>query len=657
MNRFILLAFFVSLSALAQTEKLETVEVHDHNGDGGLTEYAPVAKSMDERAIRKNLRPTLADTIATMPGVTSTGFGPNASRPVLRGLDGSRIRLLQNSLQLLDASTQSVDHAIPVDPLIVDQIEIVRGSAGLLYGASAVGGVVNIVTNRIHTKFEEGKVIELQSQGESVNNGLSNSVRMDYGKNQWMFHIDASTKNLMDQKIPGHALTSRARAEDPDRANEKDKLQNSQSHQDTIGAGATRFFNRGMIGLAFNHFKTDYGTVAEKEVTIGMEQNRMELHGEYRPEHFIFNKVRLKSAQTDYRHREFEGGATGTYFKNVGNETRLEGINEKGNWQGTTGLQTDTFHFTTRGEEAFLPQTDNQIAALFTHQQLTLGSNVVSAAGRVESTTIHKENSPNSAGMDNFSFTGLNGSTGITHQINTENSLALNYSYTERAPTFQELLANGAHLATGTFELGNTALKKEKANGVDLTYKNTTARSSFTASVYSQYFKDYIALSPTGNTQANLPEYSYRQVDAVVYGLDVDAKNQLIQNEKGLLSLISKFDLVQGRDRENHQNLPRLSPPRLSVGLEHEKGNWDSDFEVQHVFDQNLTAPIETRTSAYTLTNIGTQYSFVTESTKFDLFLRVRNIFDVEARSHVSFLKEIAPLPGRNIILGVHWLL
>lgn len=644
----------VSLSAFAQSssEVLESIEVLDHSSGQGLIDYVPAAKTLGESDIRKKIRPTIAETIGNEAGVTSTQYGPNASRPVLRGLDGARVRFLQNSLQLLDASTQSVDHAIPVDPLIVDQIEIVRGPMGVLYGSSAVGGVVNIVTNRIHSTFEPGKVIELQSQAETVNNGLSNSVRMDYGKDQWMFHADASTRNLQNQEVPGYA--------NEDEKKNKGEIQNSQNRQDSVGTGITRFFNRGMVGLAFNHFKNDYGIIAiedESPVTIGMEQNRLELHSEYRPEVGPFHKLRFKSAQTDYRHREFEGGATGTFFKNIGNESRLEAMNETGNIKGTSGLQTDFFDFKAVGAEAFLPQAKNSVVALFTFQQLKLEKNIISAGARVETTSIKKESSEAFGGSDEFGFTGLNGSAGVTHRLSTANALTLNYSYTERAPTFQELLSNGAHVATSSFEIGNSQLTKEKANGFELTHKYDSGATMITSSVYAQYFKDYIALNPTGEISDDLPVFEYEQVDAVIFGLDVDAKHRLLQSESGTVNFLSKFDVVQGRDQDNNINLPRLSPPRLGAGLEHLRGNWESEFDVQHVFDQQLTAPNETRTSAYTLTNIGTQYSFVTSASKFDVFLRLRNIFDVEARSHVSFLKDVAPLPGRNIILGVHWLL
>jgi iron complex outermembrane receptor protein len=641
-------------------EKLETVEVLDHTAEQGLIDFVPAVITLKEKDLQKRRQATIGDTLQNEVGVTSTSFGPNASRPVIRGLDGSRIKLLQNSLQILDASTQSVDHAIPVDPLIVDEIEIVRGPMGLMYGTGVVGGVVNIVTNRIHSEFQEGHVAEIQTQGETVNDGGSHSLRFDYGFDKWMLHLDGATKNLEDQSIPHYARSKFARQTAPLAADEteaKNKIPNSANQQDSIGVGATRFFDQGSFGLAFNHFKNDYGTVAEEDVTIGMQQNRFELSGEHKLNWRSFQKVRIKSAQTDYKHREFEGAETGTIFKNKGNETRLELLNETSQLKGVTGIQTQWSEFEAQGEEAFLPEVQNQIAALFTFQEFKSGAQTYSASARLESTTVEKKSSDTFGASDELSFLGYNGSLGFAHKFTDAQDGFVNYSFTERAPTFQELFANGEHVATNTFELGSSKLEKEKSHGLEIGTRYLSNCSSLNVSVYSQLFANYIALNATGNTPDDIPEFQYQQVDAAIYGVDVDGKTQIMKIEKGVLNAFSRFDFVRGKDIENGDNLPRLSPPRLAAGLEYALGQWQVDGEVQHVFDQMHTAPLERRTEAYTLTNLGGQYTLLGKQSKLDVFLRVRNLFDVEARSHVSFLKEIAPLPGRNVILGLHWLI
>jgi iron complex outermembrane receptor protein len=643
-------------SSYAEEVQLETIQVLSHNDNQALVNFIPSVSKLSGKELTKRRQVTIGDTLQSEVGVTSTQYGPNASRPVIRGLDGPRIRILQNSLGTLDASTQSVDHNIPIDPLLVDQIEIVRGPMSLLYGSSAVGGVVNIVTNRTHSEFEEGLITEVQTQGETVNNGLSSSARMDYGKDQWMFHIDGATKNLQDQKIPGYARSKKTRQDDPlppGESEEKNKLDNSFSQQNSIGTGVTRFFNDGFLGLSFGHFDNEYGSVAEKEVSINMIQNRFELHGEHNL-NGPFKKIKIRSAQSDYRHKEIEGGATGTIFKNKGNETRIEALNESDSIKGVTGIQTQIFEFEAIGDEAFLPPSDNQIFSLFTFQELTVGKQAISGGGRIEKTDVEQKTSSNFGAADDFGFTALNGSAGYRYQLLKEHSLSFTYSYTERAPSFQELLSNGPHLATGTFEIGDKSLSKEKAHAFELGWKKVSDISKWSLSFYTQRFEDYIALTPNGALDPvdSLPENEYRQTNALFYGVDLDGKQTILQNEKGTWSLLSRFDYVRGKDTKTGDNLPRISPPRVTTGVEFLKNKWSSDIEAQYVFEQSKTAENENATDRYILTNLGTTYTLIKEESKFELFFRIRNIFDVEARNHVSTLKDIAPLAGRNFILG-----
>ncbi len=660
MPLFTLFLFLCLSVSQAQTEnvKVQEVQILGHQDSDNLVNFIPSVTKLQGKELQKRRQTSLGDTLSSEAGVTSTQFGPNASRPVIRGLDGDRIRILQNSLGTLDASTQSLDHAIPVDTLTLESIEIVRGPMSLLYGSSAVGGVVNMVTNRVNSRFEDGYHASLLSQGETVNNGLSSGTTMNYGKNGWMYHFDGSTRNLQDQKIPGYARTSQKRNTDPIGAGEtegKNKIPNSANQQNSVAAGVSKVFDKGYAGISFNHFDTKYGTVAEQAVLINMIQNRFEFHGEYRPESSIFTKLKLKSAQSNYIHKEIDQGVTGTIFKNIGNETRLEAINHKGDLNGVTGFQSQIFNFSAQGAEAFLPKTNTLKQAVFTYQDLKFNRNTLSFGGRLENTAIDKKSSANFGGSDQKGFFSYNGSVGHQYRFNEENSLSSTFSYTERAPNFQELYASGAHLATGTFEQGSTVLKKEKAYAFELSYKRNDGQNRSTVNLYSQVFKDFIFLTPTGSkdTGSNLPIYQYNQVDAVFYGADADNRNKLATLHGGVLNLVTKVDFVRAKNTKTGSNIPRISPPRATVGLEFLRDSWTSDVEVQYVSEQTKTAPNETRTGDYALTNMGTSYDISGENSGASVFARVRNIFDVNARNHVSTLKDIAPLPGRNFIIGL----
>lgn len=642
----------ISLNAHAHEETLADIDVIEKEDAQGLVDFVPSATKLKGLELTKRRQTSLGDTLAQEAGVQSTSFGPSSSRPVIRGQDGDRIKILQNSLGTLDASTQSLDHAIPVDVLTIDQMEIVRGPMSLLYGTSAVGGVVNLLTNRIHYEYEEGFFSKILTQGETVNNGMSSAAHLNYGTNNWMFHVDGSTRNLGDIDIPGYARSKKLRQTDPIDPEPKDKLPNSFNKQDNIATGISKIFDKGYVGVSLNHFNTLYGSVAEEDVQISMNQNRVELHGEYRPEGKTFRKIKVKSAQSDYFHKEMEGGETGTRFENAGNETRIEAVNKSGNWDGVTGIHSQIFSFKAQGEEAFLPTSDNAKYSLFSFQQLSQGKNAYRFAGRLESSDIKKRSSETFGPSDDRNFLGLNGSLGHCYDFSKKHTLETSFSYTERAPTFQELYADGEHVALGVFERGDSHLVKEKSYAVEATFKNTSAKNLFTGSVYTQVYKDYVSLNPTGNDISGTPEYAYAQVDALFYGLDLDYKRELKELSRGALFLVNRFDFVRGKDTDDGKNLPRISPPRLTLGLEYVSDRFGADIEGQYVAPQTKTAPDETRTDDYIMTNLGTTYRVLGKISSLELFARVRNVFDVEARNHVSTLKDRAPLPGRNFILG-----
>ena len=645
---FPVLGLILSPTLLAHVDtNLEAIEVFDHSEKQTLVDFIPSVTTLRGRELQKRRQISIGDTLQNEAGVNSTNFGPSSSRPVIRGLDGDRIRVLQNSLGTLDASTQSLDHAIPVDTLTIEQMEIVRGPMSLLYGSSAVGGVVNLVTNRIHTNYEEGFFSQAMVQGETANPGVSSALHLNYGAKKWMYHIDGSTRNLADQRLPSHVSGG---------ADEKKgKIPNSANQQDNVAAGVSHIMDRGHLGVSFNHFNTVYGTVADEEVDINMTQSRTEMHGEWRPEGNRLKKIKLRSAQSDYFHKELEGGETGTVFRNRGNETRLEGVTRSENVEGVVGVQSQVYQFSAAGEEAFLPETDNLKLALFSFHELSLDEkNAVSFGARLEHTGIRKKSSEKFEGSDYQTFAGLNGSLGYLYKLNGENSLSTSLSYTERAPNFQELYAGGEHLATATFEQGDSGLKEEKAYALEVNFKNKTDKSQVSASVYGQVFKDYIALNPTGEVEpvSGLDVYQFEQVDALFYGFDLDARRELKQHQGGVFNGFGKFDWVRAKNTDSGSNLPRISPTRLTLGVEYTKEKWTADLEAQYVAHQTKTARFENGTDAYTLTNLGYTYNIVRDDKAFSFFARVRNIFDVEARNHVSFIKDIAPLAGRNFIVG-----
>lgn len=650
---FLLLAFFTTLSwAHDQGVHLTEIHVLGEKEQNSLLQYIPSTTSLSGHELQKRREISLGDTLSSEAGVNATSFGPGASRPVIRGLDGDRIRILQNGLGTLDASAQSVDHAVPVDTLNVERIEIVRGPMSLLYGASAVGGVVNIVNQRIHTQFEEGAMTQLETQTQTGYGGMGNAARVDYGKSQWMFHADASLRDYGDQRIPGHARSRRRREAEPLPAGEesKDRVRNSQALQRSGSIGVSKIFSMGYLGLSFGHFSSDYGSIAEPEVEIKMRQNRWELGGEYRFTDSFFDKVRLRSAQSHYQHDEVEGGSVGTVFRNQGNESRLEFLKQKDNWSSVTGLQTQLFKFSAAGEEAYLPTSKNRILSVFNFNEFKVDRNSYSLGMRAEDHFVEKDGSVNFGESAERSFTGLNGSMGWQHR-RAAFTYGINYSYTERAPTFQEMFADGEHLATSIYEAGDAGLKKERAHGAEFSVSHEDKKLKGRVSIYGQRFTDYIALTPTGVADggSGLEINEYQAVDAEFYGTDLDTRYQWSPQ----WALLVKADYVRGKNLDNGQNIARLSPARTSVGLEFARNRWLSDVEVQQVFNQSKIPTNDSRTDGYQLVNLGSSYDFEWDENRLNLFLRLKNVFNVQARQHVSPLKDITPLVGRNLVAGL----
>lgn len=629
-------------------EYLDAIKIIHHSTPSTLVDFVPSAVNLKKNELRKRRESTLGDTLKNEAGVQSTSFGPNASRPIIRGLDGDRIRVLQNGLGVLDASSQSADHAVPVDTLVIDSVEVVRGPTSMLYGSSAVGGVVNIVTNRIHSTFEEGSLQEIQVQGDSSQDALSTAAKIDYGANKWMFHFDGGYRNANDLKVP--KADKKERVSDPGEIMNVEKLANTGSVQKSAALGVSKIFDNGFLGMSYNFYDNFYGSVAEPSVDIKMKQNRLELNGEYLVKGDLLKTIQLKTAQSDYSHKEFESGLVGTTFSNEGNETRLEFLTEASNIKGVSGLQTQIFNFKAVGDEAFLPPSRNQILSAFTLQELAVGSSFYSFGTRIEAANIDNQTS----GEKEKNFTGLNGSLGLRHQFSETHTGLATFSYTERLPNFQELYADGFHVAAGTFEQGDENLKKEKAFSLDmqLKYKSDSVETSF--SIYGQKFKDYISLfftdTPSSEPGVNVSEF--KQVDAIFYGAEFEGKKRLGDSP---YHLVTRADIVRAKDQDSGKDLPRISPPRLALGLEMAKDRWVWDVEAQHSFEQTKTADNETNTDAFTLLNAGMNYDLVKNNGKWSFFGRFKNIFNQVARLHTSTVKDIAPLAGRNVVAGVQY--
>ena len=650
-------------------------------------------------ALTRDLRATIGETLSRLPGVSATSFGPSASRPILRGFQGPRVRVLTDGIGSIDVSNTSVDHAVAIDPLLAERIEVIRGPAALLYGSSAVGGVVNVIDTRIpRTVPENGyRVNGIATYGSAADERAIESAGDIAVSQHFVLHADGSYLKSNNLRIGGYALSPAQRAaalsqvglpqdvapgEDPidfaATAAIKGKLPNTQAETWTAGAGASIITDTGSLGVSYSHYDSLYGVPIRysTDVKEGQEsprldvvQNRVDLRGEVETGGGFFDRIRIRMGHANYRHFELEpSGEIGTAFYNNGTEARLEVLQaSRGGWQGASGVQYFNRLFNVVGDEAFLPRNETNQTGLFTLQQYDGGAFKASGGARYEFTDLTAK-TPN----DDLRFFGgkrtydaFSGSLGASYGLGDQIRFGLNGSYTERAPSAEEAFANGPHAGTQAYELGSPDFRLERSYGLEGTLHVHGERFNLDASAYYNWFKNYIsenqvgqnvcgaAAAPSGRN-VDLPCFQFQQADAHYYGFEADASAKLFQIGGTQINADALGDYVHASIIDAGP-VPRIPPLRLLGGVEAQADLFTLRGEVEHVFKQDRVAQFETTTPGYTLTNASVSFKPFGVDSKTYLLVSANNIFDVNARRHSSFLKDFAPLSGRDIRVSLRF--
>ncbi|GAA5784371.1 TonB-dependent receptor [Chitiniphilus shinanonensis] len=659
----------------------------------GSTALSQPATRLDGDALRLRDATTLGEVLTGLPGIASTSFGPGASRPVIRGLDGDRVRLLQNGVGALDASALSYDHAVAQDVAGVDVIEVVRGPAALLYGGSAIGGVVNTLDQRLPRQALHGlEGAATVEYGGAASERLA-SARLDGGNGDYALHVDGFARRSDDLRIPGYAWSERQRAglgsyhppeHDHDHGHEAHEheehaespqgtLPNSDSRAHGGAVGLSRTWDDGYLGLSYGAYRSNYGSVAEEDVRLDLKQDRLALGFARQELAGPVREVKADLAYTDYRHRELHDGETGTTFKHRGYEGRVELRHTPlGPLDGVIGVQIGQSSFSALGIEAFVPDTDTDQAALFALEQWQLGGGTqLSLGGRVEYTRLSPDDGGNRrfAGVEARSFTPGSLSAGVVQPLAGGWSLAGNLAYTERAPTYYELYADGQHVATGTFERGDPDADKERATSLDaaLRYQSGADRLSFGA--YYSRFANFIALERTGRwchshgdhdhcgsveREGESPEYRYQGVPATLYGLEFDGAWRVYRSAARSVDLQLWGDVTRAERRDNDEALPRIPPARIAGAVVYGQGPLSLRAEVQHAADQTHVPDNDSATDGYTVANLALGYRFEgAGGTQWLAYLRGDNLGNEEIRYASSLTRDIAPQGRRSARVGV----
>ena len=653
----------------------------------GATDSITPAAQYSGQGLLLRSQSTLGETLDGTPGVSSTYFGPNASRPVIRGLDGDRIRILQNSGASLDASGLSFDHAVPSDPISMVRIEVLRGPGALLYGGNAVGGVVNVIDNRIPREalFDaKGGVTGKLNFGIGSGNAEKRAgLLLQGGNDRYALHVDVFGRQSDDVTVPIDLACTKATS--PALQN---KICNSAATASGGAAGGSVFFSQGYVGLSASGFRSNYGTVAEDAVTIDMQSRRYAIEGEARGLGGFLQSIKAQASRTEYQHTEFEGSETGTVFKNNGSDLRLQARHAKlGALDGVVGLQLDESQFSADGAEAFAPYSSTRQQALFAHEELITSWGKLSFGARVESVKVESQGNPQVARFTpaSRSFSPTSYALGALWNVAPQWQLTGNLSYSERAPKDYELFADGPHIATNAYEVGNANFSKEQSTNLDIGVKWARGANNFGISAFVNQFNNYIALDATGvlrDTDGNggagvsvtdsgngdntslesggaagiLSEFVYNQVGARFTGLEASGNIRLIDAGQ-TLDLALSADVVRATNTSTGQNLPRIAPMRVGAALAWTQGAWGAGFAINHVAAQNDVAPGQPTTSAYTILNASLRYQQKLGASTLLWFAKIDNLTDVLAYSATSILTQTAPgkapLPGRSLKLGL----
>jgi iron complex outermembrane receptor protein len=599
-------------------------------------------------------------TLAKQPGIHSASFGNSVGRPIIHGLGGARVRIMEDRIDVLDVSTTSADHAVSIEPFIAERIEVFKGASTLLYGSGAIGGVVDIHTGRIPKQLPTDSFSGgLETRFDDNSDAKTTSAKLNGGLGKFAWHLDATSKNANDYEIPGYATSEQLLAlASPSSEAVDGTLPGSFYDADSAAFGASYFTAWGFIGASLSAIDSEYGLPGNHEdnslvvttPTLELEQTRADFELGVDNPFKHFSQLNMRLGINDYSHQEIEpDGEIATTFDNEAWEFRTELIYESSAWRSVFGLQHTDKQFSALGEEAFIKPVDSEETGIFWLSERPYEFIELEAGIRLG----RLEHDP----MDNVNrdFSTAAFSVGAVLPISNAFNIGVIADYASRAPVAEELYANGPHLVTNAYESGNVDLDSEKATNISLTFEYSGSRISAKATGYYMQFEDFIYQQATGQTIDTLPEFAYQQDDARFYGVDLAAEMLITKWKNGELMLNSSFDMVNAKlDVAGNRHVPRLPPMRYGAELALRQNNFSAGINFLRVEKQSGVAELELPTNAYNDFGAYMQVDIsASQETLLTLFIQGKNLSDEEQRAHTSFIKDFAPAAGRSVESGI----
>ena len=659
-----------------QAEALPQLDVSGVNEQGLLSPNKILAG--DE--LQNKLAGTLGATLANELGVSATGYGAGASRPVMRGLEGARVQILQNGLSVGDVSSISADHAVANPIQNAHQIEILRGASALVYGSGSSGGLVNVVNDRIVTSMPDMVSGAINTNYETVNQGKTANIEVDAPAGPLALHFDSAVSNSNNYQIPGYAEQGGPNANwsinpnQPVNVPYSGKLPFSYSNQNSLGLGATYIRTDGYTGVSLERMNHNYGIPTYEGGFIQQSQNRYDFSHQTNDPFDGFSSIKISAANTNYQHTEFTNtGVAATQWNNTATEARVEMMHKEflGS-KGVIGAQVNgaTLNATdlSSNNYAIVPQTKSNSSALFWVEEGRYGPVKTSLGARysyagqnpnlaTQFPSPSSQGVPSSYGpptLQNRQFNLMSYSAGGMLDVARGYGLGLSYTVSQRAPTPQELYSYGPHDSTATFDIGNSNLATETSHNVEISFQKTLGLFRSKASLYRNQFSNYIYGFYTGaySTVNNFSVVQASQASANIKGAEGELTYNWNQNGVGGRVF---GDISQGSFNAGG-NLPLQPAPRLGSELAYQRDGWLTSATYIYSYQQNRLATWEVGpTPSYNLVNANLSYTERVGKINWTGYVMLKNLLNEEIRYATSpmAVRLYAPQPGRSLMVGV----
>ena len=686
---------FVVESSDKDTIEEVVVFAHPLSGEG----LSQTTEKLSDANLDDAKDTSIGATLAKLPGIRSSAFGKAVGRPVIHGLGGARVKVMEDRIDTLDVSVTSADHAVGVEPFVADRVEVLKGPSTLLYGAGAIGGVIDVHTGRIpHEITQLRGGIETSYDDNTQGHATSGELKGSIGSFAW--HLDATFKDGDDYDIPGFTESARYIAAEEAEHEEEHEGEEEEEHEEeheeesvrgtlpgshfdseSFAAGGSYIADWGFLGLSISRTEADYGLPGghhhheeheeehegeeeeeeeheeehedeEGTPTLELEQTRIDLELGVRDPLPNFTSFNLRIGRNDYEHQELEpNGEVGTDFENDAWELRAELVYELDRWHGAFGIQHTDRDFSAIGEEAFIAPVRSKDTGLFWVGEYSFDQFDLELGARANRMQHNPSDGPSRT------FNDLSASIGAVIPLTTDENwqLGVVLDYSNRPPVAEELYSNGPHLVTNAFEVGNADLDSETAVNLAATLSHDSETWNAALTVYHTQFTDFIYEQATGEEEDELPVFAYLQNDATYFGIDFRASFNVLNWDSGALSIGIQGDYVQAEvDVTGNDNIPRTPPDRygFNIGLDH--GPIRANVTYLRSDKQSRTAPLELATGGYEDLSANVEWTFYTQAQgSVALFVKGRNLTDDEQRDHVSFIKDLAPAPGRTLEIGL----